>query len=500
MNTINRFILKSYLPPFAMTFVISVFILFMQFLWKWIDELVGKGLETSVVVELFFYAALSMVPLALPLATLLSSLMTFGGLAEHYELAAFKASGLSLMRIMRPLCILSFVVSIGAFIFANNVLPYTNLQMLSTLFDIRQQKPALNIKEGVFYKEIDGFSIRIKNISKDGNTLNDVMIYDHTDQMGNTSLSLAETGTMTMSEDKRFLVIELRNGKTYKEIWNQEGAAQKKPFMTMKFDKQIIRMDLSGFSLKRTDQDLFKDNHQMLNGAQLLAYIDTMQTELKEDKINFYPSLRNAYLGKTKFYWTQGDSLKKKSTPGNMLDSLDEFTKIRTAEIAINSARNCKSASESKVNEIEAQQRSITRFEIEFWRKYSLSFACLIMFFIGAPLGAIIRKGGLGMPVVISIILFIVFWVLSITGEKISKEGDIPPYLGMWLSCAFFLPLGIWLTIKATGDAALFDTESYISFFRKIFIRKSVDVPMNTPSTPLQNDQNHTDNEGPSGM
>lgn len=444
----------------------------MQFLWKWVDELVGKGLEWNVVAELFFYASLSVVPLAIPMAVLLSSLMTFGNLAEHYELAALKSSGLSLMRIMRPLIFLAVMTMVGAFIFSNYVLPYTNLKMFSTLFDIRQQKPALNIKEGIFYNEIDGYSIRIRKISDDHMGLEGVMIYDHTDNMGNTTLTVADNGKMFMTTDKRYLVIELHNGISYREDWSQQNAATRKPFVRFAFQDQLLRLDLSGFKMQRTQEDLFKDNHQMLNGEQLLDYIDTMQLEIVKDKINFYPAIRNAYFTRTQTYWSNNDSLKTVPATEDFLSIFSKDERARIYETALNTARNCKATAESKQNELEAENRSITRFEIEFWRKYSLSFACLIMFFIGAPLGAIIRKGGLGMPVVFSVLFFIIFWVISITFEKLSMKNTIPPVIGMWMGCAIFIPVAILLTRKATADANLFDMDSYVSAIRKFFRRK----------------------------
>jgi lipopolysaccharide export system permease protein len=444
----------------------------MQFLWKWVDELVGKGLEWQVVAELFFYASLSVVPLAIPMAVLLSSLMTFGNLAEHYELAALKSSGMSLMKIMRPLILLALMTMIGAFVFANYVLPYTNLKMYSTLFDIRQQKPALNIKEGIFYNEIDGYSIRIRKISSDKVNLEDVMIYDHTDNMGNTMLTVAEHGKMFMTEDKRYLVIELHNGMSYREEWSQPNSATTRPFMRLGFKDQLLRLDLSGFKMQRTQEDLFKDNHQMLNGEQLLDYIDTMQQEIQEDIANFYPSVQSAYFTRSRTYWDLHDSLKTVPVKGDFLSTFSKDERNRIFENALNSARNCKATAESKVNELEAEEKTIVRFEIEFWRKYALSFACLLMFFIGAPLGAIIRKGGLGMPVVFSVIFFILFWAVSITFEKLSLKSAVPPYIGMWMGCVVFIPIAIILTRKATADANLFDVDSYVSVIRNFFTQK----------------------------
>lgn len=455
-----------------MTFVISVFILFMQFLWKYVDELVGKDLGWSVLSELFLFAALAFVPLALPMAVLLSSLMTFGNLAEHYELAALKSAGMSLTRIMRPLVILMIFITIGAFYFSNYLLPYTNLKFYSTLYDIEQQKPALNIKEGVFYNEIPGYSIRIKKIDKDGQTLHDIMIYDHHEQAGNTQLTVAEYGKMFPSTDKSLFVLELHNGETYQEWWSNPNASVTKPFSRMKFKDQVARLDLSSFKMERTDQNLFKEGYQMLNGSQLKETIDTMNLQLAKDKTNFYDGLKKAYLVKSNTYLHTLDTLSSKPKSGDFLSDFKSVEHIRIFEIALSNARNCKAAADSKVNEIESQEGAIVRYKIEYWRKYSLSLACFIMFFIGAPLGALIRKGGLGMPVVISIFFFLLFWVLSITGEKLSKEGTVPPEIGMWFGCAAFIPLGIWLTKKATADSGMFDS---VGFFRRIigFFRKN---------------------------
>ncbi|MGL4597674.1 MAG: LptF/LptG family permease, partial [Bacteroidia bacterium] len=418
MKTLHRFIIKSYIPPFVMTLFISIFILFMQFLWKWVDELVGKGLDSSVIAELFGYSALSTVPLALPMAVLLSSLMTFGNLAEHYELAALKSSGLSLYRIMLPLIIFIVFVTAGAYLFSNNLLPKTNLKMISTLFDIRQQKPALNLKDGVFYNEIDGYSIRIRKISKDQRSLTGVMIYDHTDQLGNTSLTIAEKGEMYTTDDKGYLIIELQNGNSYTEMTNQQNAALTRPFMRTQFKEQTVRLNLEGFKMTRADQDIFKENHQMLNGKQLLAQIDTMREEILNDRIEFFPAMRNAYFGRSRDYWKLNDSLKSVAQSGDFMSEFNKDERIRLYEMALNAARNCRAAAESKITEIESEEKMILRYEIEYWRKYTLAVACFIMFFVGAPLGAIVRKGGLGMPVVVSVLLFVVFWVVTITGEK----------------------------------------------------------------------------------
>jgi lipopolysaccharide export system permease protein len=243
--------------------------------------------------------------------------------------------------------------------------------------------------------------------------------------------------------------------------------------MRTKFQDQLLRLDLSGFKMQHTEEDLFKDNHQMLNGAQLLSYIDTAKQEVISDKVNFYTSVSTAYFSRTASYWDLNDSLKTQPESGDIFSTFTKEEKLRVFDNALNTARNCKATSEYKVNEIQAEERSIVRFEIEFWRKFSLSFACLVMFFVGAPLGAIIRKGGLGLPVVFSVLFFILFWAVSITFEKLSMNGAIPPVLGMWMGCLFFIPIAILLTRKATADANLFDVDSYVSVFTRFFKRKS---------------------------
>lgn len=450
----------------------------MQFLWKWIDELVGKGLEWNIITELFSFAALQMIPLALPMAVLLSSLMTFGNMAEHYELAALKSAGLSLIRIMRPIFFFTFFIMIGAYMFSNYVLPYINLKAMSTLYDIHQQKPALNVKEGVFYNPgVDGYSIRINKIDDDGQVLRGIMIYDHSEQAGNVQLTIAEYGKMSVTADNSFLVLELKNGETYRENWDVQNAAITKPFIRIKFKEQVTRIDLSALKMVRTNPELFKENDKMLTGGQLLSYIDTMKQSVREDKSAFYSQLSNAYLHKIKTYWKSIDSLKVKPKNENFMLKLNSTEKARTFELALNNARNCKAAVESKLNEIDSEEKSIVRFKIEYWRKWSLSVACLLMFFIGAPLGALIRKGGLGLPVVISIVFFLLFWVMSIVGEKLSKEGTIPAEFGMWFGCLTFFPLGFWLTKKATADSGMFDSVGIITRIRNLFRKKKVTDP-----------------------
>lgn len=442
----------------------------MQFLWKYIDDLVGKGLEWYIIAKLLFYASATLVPLALPLAILLSSIMTFGNLAENYELVALKSSGLSLQRIMFPLVITSALISATAFYFSNNVLPYANLKMGSLLYDVRESKPALNIREGIFYNGIEDYSIRVGKKEKEGNMLKNILIYDHTERLGNNKVIIAESGKMEISADKQYLLLTLYNGYGYDDVMrDSEGAFF--PFFRNQFKEQLIRFDLSGFKLTRTNEELFKNNYQMLNIKQLRTAIDSLEIKGINRKEELTNHLTNNYYSRSSNFLRTQDSLKVHSSDINYLSTLEKSEKIRILETATNITRSAKTHLELSINEINTNNEIISRHKIEWHKKFTLSFACFVLFFIGAPLGAIIRKGGIGMPGVVSVVFFILFHVLSITGEKFAKEGVLPPYQGMWMASVILLPVGIFLTYKATVDSVLFDVNAYIAPFKKLFAR-----------------------------
>lgn len=467
MKKISALVIRTFIGPFVMTFFISLFVLLMQFLWKYIDDLAGKGLEWIVIFKLMVYVSVTLVPLALPLAMLLASIMTFGNLAEHYELVACKSAGMSVQRIMSPMIILTMGICIGAFYFSDNVLPAANLRMSALLYDVRNQKPALYIKEGVFYNGIEGYVIKVGSKDKDNQTIHNVMIYDHTENRGNTKLILAEKGTMLMSDDDRYLILTLYNGKSYEERRKPKGA-DTRPMMRTEFEKEVIRFDLSAFKLTRTNENLFKDNYQMLNLGQLKTSSDSIEKKITDTRL-FYQKYNR------KYYEAEG---KPGSHPLNFSnpDFFRNFPKDKEENIlttALNSARTSKNIASDAANDINVRQKSLYKHRIEWNRKFTLSFAILILFLIGAPLGSIIRKGGLGMPLVISVIFFLTYHIISITGEKFAREGVIPVYKGMWLSSVILLPLGIFLMYKATTDSALFDKDAYTRFFNKFIPRKA---------------------------
>jgi len=460
MKVLYRYILKSFIGPLALTLAIALFILLMQFLWKYIDDLVGKGLSAYVITKLMVLATVTLIPMALPLAILLASIMTFGNLAENHELVCMKSAGLSLPKILAPLTILIFAISVSAFFFANNILPVVNLKMGSLLYDVRSAKPALSIRQDIFYNGIDGYSIRIGEKDPDQETIRDITIYNHTDNDGNTKVTFAKTGKMKMSADKRYLVLTLNNGNDYEDILQNSRPSPKHPMMLNTFEKENVYFDLTSFKFSRTNEELFKNNYEMLDLKQLTATADTLEMQLNKNKAQFYKQIDATYF---KYQLNNRPVPKTKN-----VSVAPASNKVNVLEVAENIARNAKQYITSTKGEFGGTQESIQRRRIEWHRKFTFSFACFILFFIGAPLGAIIKKGGLGMPVVVSTIFFILFYVLSITGEKFAREQVTSVFFGMWMPTGILLPISVLFTYKAAMDSALFDKDAYINGFNRL--------------------------------
>jgi len=471
MKKIYLLVLRSYLGPLVLTFFVAVFILLMQFLWKYIDDLVGKGLEWYIVLELLFYASSTFVPLALPLAILLSSIMTFGNMGEHYELVAMKSSGVSLWKIMRPLIILSIAISGVAFYFSNNVLPIANLKFKSLLYDVRKQKLAFDITEGIFYNGMDGFVMRVGDKDKDDRSIRDVLIYNHLDKHGNTDLTVADSGRMESTPDGRYLIFHLYNGYNYQEKYDQENYRNNRHFQKTRFEEEYRRFDLSGFDMKRTDEDLFKNNYSMLNIDQLNYSMDSLGKLYMGKKMDFADNFSKHY----QFYSViDSTSYHEATLADSLLFPLDGWTKAEQSSIlqrAMNKARGVKSNIEWHISDYESKKEWLAKHQVAWHKKFTLSFACLVLFFIGAPLGAIIRKGGIGLPVVVSVLFFVLFHIITITGEKSAIAGAVGIEFGMWIASAVLLPLGIFLTIKATSDSPLLDFDIWKRRIGKLFKR-----------------------------
>lgn len=475
MKTFSKFILKSFASPFFATFFIALFVLLMQFVWKYIDDMVGKGLEWTVIVELLIYVSASLVPMALPLSILLSSIMTMGNLGENYELVAFKSAGISLKRILRPLAVVAFLLSILAFVFSNYLLPIANLKSKSLLYDVKEQKPTMDIQPGIFSNSLDDYSIRVrdKKVIDDVEHLYDVLIYDHTSGDGNRVVIVAQEGIMTVSDNNNQVMnLKLIDGYSYDE--SEDNQKRDFPHMRSKFGEQLIRFDLSQFTLNRTDEDLFKSNYKMLNMEQLDDAIDT----LSKLQSSHFKSFKSGFKKSSIFYNNKKEKKELISVNRSVdFDSLYNnlpFNKQKQVLVtATNLSRNAKSRLSSIVEDMYNRTKYINYHKIQWHQKLTLSFACLVLFLIGAPLGAIIRKGGLGMPIVISVIFFLIFHILSITGEKMSKEGAMTVVQGMWMASMILLPVGLFFTYKATTDSSFFRLDSYFDSLKKLFRKKS---------------------------
>ncbi|MBK0402862.1 LptF/LptG family permease [Adhaeribacter sp. BT258] len=465
MKKLDKLILSSFFGPFFLTLAIAEFILLTQYMLKYLDDLVGKDLGFAVIVELLMYFSMNMLPVALPLAVLLSSLMTFGNLGEHMELTAIKTSGISLVRTLLPIFVFTIFISGFAFFFNNNIVPKANLKAYSLLWDIRQKKPSLDLREGSFYNGIPGYSIKVGKKYGDGQTLGDVIIYDHTQGRGNTAVILADSGIMTTKFDDKYLSIELFKGKTFVEEANENLRDDGTPFVRQSFKENRIMFNLSSFNLDRTREELFAENKMMKNIGQLKYVTDSLQRQnVRESKLvstNITPYY-------TYFRSTQpvvGD----KPLPADAKIE-KEIPEVNQAilQTATNKARNLRSFTQSFVERLQNTKRETNNFEIEIYRKYTQSAACLIMFLIGAPLGAIIKKGGLGVPVLISILFFITFYVLSILGEKWGREGLLPVGQGMWMANLILLPIGLFFLYQARNDSALLEVDMYRRIINKL--------------------------------
>ena len=463
MKKLYKLILKSFLGSFVFTFFIVIFVLLMQFLWVYVDDLVGKGLSFKIIMELFFHASVTFVPMALPLAILLASIMSFGDLGEHYELVAIKASGISVWTAMRPLFIFSVMLSGLAFIFSNSINPVATLKFKTLLFDVRRQKLAFDIKEGVFYKDIEDYVIYVDKKGEDGSTIYGVKIYDHTDHQGNNKIMVADSGVMSLSPNQRSIIFTLYNGCNYTEDnSNKENYKVKRPFERMSFREEQIKFSLASFDLTRSSEDMYKSYQAMMNIHQLSTALDSLErhydTRQEDFSRGFERRLANyVAIGNSPLTVSSSDTNNQLSTANRQLEwplieHLDPSVRTRVLEIASGTARTAKDNVAFNKQDLEAQHLNINRHKKEWHKKFTLSFACIIFFLIGAPLGTIIRKGGLGLPVVVSVLFFVIYYIISTVAERTAEYGDLNMFLGVWLSSLIILPVGLFLTIKATKN------------------------------------------------
>ncbi len=438
----------------------------MLFLFKYIDDLIGKGFEWYVILELLAYQSAVQISMAMPLSMLLSSIMTFGNLGESYELVAIKAAGVSLRKAMAPLFVLVGLFSAGAFLFSDYILPVVNLKMGSLLYDVRIKQADFFIKPGIFNNTIPGYSIRAKGKSKDGKILHDLMIYDHKSSNTANKVLLAKEGYIYNSPDNNTMILKLKDGVSYEDTRVKDARVYnpRQQFTRFYFDETEQKFDMSAFQMKRTDENLFKSHHAMLNLKQLKQYTDSNAHQMD--------SLRNTVFREIKsYYYYFNDYYKPKDTTLAISEPMHYQqgfvttipTEKRNAVIssAMSQVRYIKDVVTLKADEDTFYSNKDILYNVEFQRKFTLAVSCLLLFCIGAPLGAIIRKGGLGLPVVVAIIFFLIYHIISTVSEKSAKEGNIDTFWGMWMAIFVLSPLAIFLAYKAATDSALFDIEQY---------------------------------------
>jgi lipopolysaccharide export system permease protein len=473
IRKLDILIIKAFVGPFIATFFITLLVLVMQFFWLYIDDFVGKGLGTNIIFEFIWYQSAVLVPLALPLAVLLSSLMTFGNLGESFELVAIKSAGISLLRFMRPLLVVSVIISGIAFVFANYVIPVANLKSRTLLGDIVYAKPAFDLKEGVFYDKIPNFAIKIGKKEENDSVIRDVIVYEQGNSLQDNFI-IARSGIMRVTGNKRFLEFNLKDGWRYQERGNPYSQANSE-YIRIGFKEYKKQFDLGtlGFT-NRTADSVNRNNEKMLSMRQLEVAIDSIRRDIKKTEeqnlSNLFLQYRFSRLLDSN--WSKmmaaipeaTDTSAKKN--GGVDTWLPDSARLNVNQSVQNIAGSLRISAESINATAKEQGRNLRRHQIEWHRKIVLSLACLVLFLIGAPLGSIIRKGGLGTPLIFAIVFFMVFYFSSTTGEKFAKEDTLTPFTGMWLATFVLVPIGLFLTYKAMRDSQLFNKDKYAKLIR----------------------------------
>jgi lipopolysaccharide export system permease protein len=466
IKKLDKLILKAFVGPFIVTFFITLFVFMMQILWKYIDDLVGKGLDIITLTRFIIYASATLVTLALPIAILLSSIMTFGKLGENFELVAIKSSGISLLRFMRPRFFIALILCFITFLFANYVIPVANLKFAVIYNDIYRKSPAFDLKEGVFYNGFKGFSIKVAKKEKDKSTLKSILIYEQTNgPQDNTVIS--ETGTMKTSSDKKFLEFNLKNGYRYEEKGTDITGANNE-FIRLSFKEYNKLFDLSQLDIQFTPDSFYKNNFKM----QTLRQLDVVLDSANKNK-NFFGAKTQSDLAPFFNYNKYQKTLAKNTKADNVnVKTFDEFIpdslRVIVNQAALSIVLNSRNIMQVTGAEFDNSTGSIRSILVEWHRKFSLSVACLVLLFIGAPLGSIIRRGGLGLPIVVALTFFTVFHLLSTFGEKLVRQETLTPMTGMWLPIIVLFPVGVFLTYKATRDSQLFNKEAYYLFIKRV--------------------------------
>lgn len=485
----------------------------MQYLWVYIDDIIGKGADFFMVLEFVFYLSISLVPWALPLGILISSVMLLGNLAERYELASMKSAGISLLRVMLPLIIFSLLVSIFSYTCSNYLIPIANLKFKSRLYDLRKQKPTLSLEQGVFNDDFQGYVIRIGEKGRDGKTINDVLIYENNNNQTRYNQTMAESGQMYTTPDKQFMIMNLKNGHQYQEpiktqdpntITSTAATTSKKdqfPFVRISFKEWRKVFDLREFDISRTDESLFKGNQTMLSTKLLMKAIDSIQLKKDQKSVEFRIGLESNFapLNNTRLIFEPGkplpsafknkndekysenyhwDTIKPFTDAKDLLKGIEVHESKQIMARALASTKTVIDQAKGTLSAIDKTQEAKSKFIFELNSKFTWAFVCIIFLFIGAPMGAIVRKGGFGYPILVAIIFFMLFIILTILCKKISESQAMSAVLASWLPCLVLMPIGIWLTIKSMNDAALMNLDVWEAKVKNLFskLRKNKKV------------------------
>jgi len=473
LKKLDRFILKAFIGPFAAILLIVLFILMMQFLWLYIDELVGKGLGLGVILEFLMWGVCISMPLALPLATLLASIMTVGTMAEHNELMAIKASGVSFGRVMVPLIVCSMIISIGAFFSGNNLVPKAYNEIYTLRDDIGRTKNDIRIPSGTFYNGIDGYILRVESQTEDGDMLYDVMVYDHTGNAGNTTVSLADSATVEMSKSKDYLIFTMFSGSNYKENNVRSYRDTTLELQRVKFDRQEMVIPLSHYAFQKSDSTRYGDQSKARKLSQLMEEHDTLSMKLAMGHDTNYERITHCGVFQQQ---AELDTAKRSSTARDF--HYRNFGKFKSKDKEAICYRNAADASSRFSDEVRycANETYESAFykrhnDVELLKKFAQALACFILFFIGAPLGALMKKGGLGTSALVSVLFFVLYWVVDISGSKLAGDGAIAASTGAFISAYVLAPIGALLTWKAINDSGLMGTDQIKTTMRKIWSR-----------------------------
>ena len=489
MKKLDQFILKSFIGPFVAILLVVVFILVMQFLWLYIDELVGKGLSLKVIFEFLGWGSVTMLPLSLPLATLLASMMTLGTLGENNELLAIKAAGISLQRVMVPLGIACLLISVGAFFISNDLMPVAFNKIYTLRDDIGKTKEEIKIPTGTFYNGIEGYILRVNERNDETGMMHGVMVYNHTGNKGNTSLTIADSAMMKMSKDKSFLSFTLYDGANYEETNTKKYRDTTLQLQKIDFTRQELFIPLENYAFEKSDSARFDDEVKSMNLKQLYHGQDSiggLNADAKASNIKGMMNTRNIR------FVNQLDSAVRVSRTSRFV--MEDGDRWKDIDVEIRALENAKANADEMQVTLNSYSRerfhytfTLRRIDIEILKKFALSVACLIFFFIGAPLGALIRKGGLGTPAIISVLFFVAYWVIDISGTKLARDGAVGAFHGVFISSYVLLPTGLFLTWKAINDSSVFNLDAVKSVFRKIktkimgIFKKTRIVYMGTP-------------------